>query len=95
MSKSVQAVAGWLTSSGQGTTAIADGVGLKNESKKGETMDKKEIRSRIQEDYVEICEVCANVFRVERLKESEDWNDFGFRYCPYCGNITDEYANIR
>ena len=27
-------------------------------------------------------------------KEGDDWNDFGYRHCPFCGLVTDEYANI-
>ncbi len=38
----------------------------------------------------EICENCGNIFKILLLKESEDWNDFGIRYCPYCGLLTQE-----
>ena len=43
---------------------------------------------------VEICEHCGNIYKVVLLKDGDDWNDFGFRHCPFCGNITDEYAHI-
>jgi hypothetical protein len=36
-------------------------------------------------DDEEICENCGNVFRNELLKIGDDYNDFGQRYCPYCG----------
>jgi len=53
---------------------------------------KTEMQSLIQDDDSEVCESCGNVYRVELLKESEDWNDFGYSYCPFCGNMTDDYA---
>ena len=40
----------------------------------------------LQEEMgVEVCENCGNVYRVSLLKEGDDWNDFGQRYCPFCG----------
>lgn len=46
----------------------------------------------MQDDDSEVCESCGNVYRVELLKESEDWNDFGYRHCHFCGEMTDDYA---
>jgi len=37
------------------------------------------------------CSVCGNIYRVDLLKESDDWNDFGYRFCPFCGDMTDLY----
>ena len=34
----------------------------------------------------EACESCGNVYEVNWLKESDDFNDFGMRYCPFCGH---------
>ncbi|MCG2775232.1 MAG: hypothetical protein L6406_06060 [Desulfobacterales bacterium] len=48
----------------------------------------------MQEEEAEVCSTCGNIYRIELLKEGEDWNDFGYRHCPFCGLITDEYANI-
>jgi DNA-directed RNA polymerase subunit M/transcription elongation factor TFIIS len=60
-----------------------------------ETKDKKEekdpsdlLRQALEldeDDGCEICKKCGNAFRVDLLKEGENWNDFGFRYCPFCG----------
>ena len=55
-------------------------------------MDQKEIEKMMQDDEAEICENCGNVYRVELLKEGDDWNDFGYRHCPFCGEMTDDYA---
>lgn len=41
------------------------------------------------------CKNCRNTFIVELVRESPDFNDFGFRYCPFCGTIIDEWAHIR
>ena len=38
-----------------------------------------------------ICENCGNIYRVEWLKEGDDYNDFGQRYCPFCGLLTNEW----
>ena len=45
-------------------------------------------------DDEECCENCGNIFRVILLKKSEDYNDFGYRHCPFCGMLTDEYAHL-
>ena len=39
----------------------------------------------------EICENCGNIYRIEWLKEGDDYNDFGQRYCPFCGLLTNEW----
>jgi hypothetical protein len=36
-------------------------------------------------DDAEICGNCCNVFTIALLKIGDDYNDFGQRYCPYCG----------
>ena len=41
-----------------------------------------------------ICKGCRNVYRNIWLKVGDDWNDFGFRYCPFCGKLTEEFAHI-
>jgi hypothetical protein len=34
---------------------------------------------------------CGNVYRIVQLKEGDDYNDFGQRYCPFCGQMTNEW----
>ena len=41
-----------------------------------------------------ICRTCGNIYRNIWLKVGDDWNDFGFRYCPFCGTETEEFAHI-
>jgi|GEM_PF-3171119 len=44
---------------------------------------------------VETCQNCGNVYRIVLLKESDDYNDLGYRYCPFCGMLSDEYAHTQ
>ena len=40
-------------------------------------------------DKLDICQRCRNVYILIWLAEGEDYNDFGLRYCPFCGLLTD------
>jgi hypothetical protein len=44
---------------------------------------------------VRTCTNCKTVYRVELVQEGSEFNDFGFRYCPLCGTLTDEWAQIK
>jgi rubredoxin len=57
-------------------------------------MKKANINQVLTDQEVDTCSNCGNVYRIELLKEGEDWNDFGYRHCPFCGLVTDEYANM-
>ncbi len=46
------------------------------------------------EDDAVICQNCGNIFRIILFKEGDDYNDFGYRHCPFCGMMTEEYAHI-
>ena len=35
------------------------------------------------------CETCGNAYQIEWIKEGADYNDFGYRYCPFCGAMFD------
>jgi len=39
----------------------------------------------------DICENCGNVYRIELLKAGDEYNDFGQRYCPFCGMLIQEW----
>lgn len=45
-------------------------------------------------EEVEDCPLCGNIYQVVHHKPGDDWNDFGFRYCPFCGALIDEFADI-
>ena len=41
-------------------------------------------------NMVEVCQRCTNQYALVWLKEGDDYNDFGDRYCPFCGLHTDD-----
>ena len=45
----------------------------------------------LAEDEAVVCGNCGNVYRIVWLKVSDDFNDFGQRYCPFCGLLTSEW----
>ena len=59
-----------------------------------ETQSKKEsgfsemVRALFEED-AEICQNCGNIYRIVWLKEGDDYNDFSYRHCPFCGMLMD------
>ena len=57
-------------------------------------MKEANINQTMTDQEVETCANCGNVYKVELLKQGDDYNDFGYRHCPFCGLVTDEYANI-
>ena len=57
-------------------------------------MKEVNINQTMTDHEVETCPNCGNVYKVELLKQGDDYNDFGYRHCPFCGLVTDEYANI-
>lgn len=44
------------------------------------------------DEDTEICGSCGNAYKVVLIKESDDWNDFGYRHCPFCGLFIDKHA---
>ena len=48
------------------------------------------IEDALAKEDASICGNCGNVFRIELLKFGDDCNDFGHRYCPCCGLLTNE-----
>ena len=51
------------------------------------------VRALFEED-AEICQKCGNIYRIVWLKEGDDFNDFGYRHCHFCGNLIDENSHI-
>lgn len=46
-------------------------------------------------DDAVICAFCGNVYKIEWLKEGNDYNDFGQRYCHFCGLMTDQWLPLK
>ena len=63
-------------------------------STNAETQSEKEsgfsemVRALFEED-AEVCTNCNNIYRIVWLKEGDDFNDFGYRHCPFCGLLMD------
>ncbi|MFH2059651.1 MAG: hypothetical protein ABIJ59_12210 [Pseudomonadota bacterium] len=38
---------------------------------------------------VEVCLACKTIHQLVLIKPGEDYNDFGIRFCPYCGYSTE------
>jgi len=53
-----------------------------------------QIEDSMSDEKVETCDQCGNVYRLVWLKEGDDYNDFGFRHCPFCGLLMDELAHL-
>jgi len=45
--------------------------------------------SKQRSKAVHECEICGNVFEIEWIAKGKDYNDFGYRYCPFCGAMFD------
>lgn len=43
-------------------------------------------------DDLQACVRCKNQYIVIWMKTGTDYNDFGDRYCPFCGLLTEEFC---
>ncbi len=41
------------------------------------------------EDNVDVCPVCGNTYLTVMLIRGGNYNDFGDRYCPFCGFLSE------
>jgi len=48
----------------------------------------------LRSEDVEICPGCGNVYKIRWFKQGDHFNDFGMRYCPICGVLTDAHAHM-
>jgi len=55
--------------------------------------DEQMMEQAMENESAIICKKCGNVYRNIWLKKGE-WNDFGVRYCIFCGCVTEEFAHI-
>jgi len=39
---------------------------------------------------IKCCAHCKNHYVILWLREADNWNDFGYRHCPFCGMAFDE-----
>lgn len=38
------------------------------------------------------CDSCGNTSAITWITEEEDYNEFGIRYCPFCGSLFDTFT---
>jgi hypothetical protein len=49
-----------------------------------------QIKAAMSGEKVKLCQRCGNQYILIWLKQSDDYNDFALRHCPFCGLMTDE-----
>ena len=54
------------------------------------TQEPVQLDEAISQDNVDVCQNCGNIYTLIWLKHGDDYNDFGYRHCPFCGLLTDE-----
>ena len=54
------------------------------------TQEKSRANEAMSGEKIEVCQRCGNQYILIWLKEGDDYNDFAFRHCPFCGLLTDE-----
>ena len=57
-------------------------------------MDSQAMEQATADESVIICRNCGNIYRNIWLKVGDDWNDFGVRFCIFCGAETEEFAHV-
>ena len=60
----------------------------------GDIRDMELMEQAYADETAIICKNCGNIYRNIWLKVGDDWNDFGVRYCIFCGTQTEEFAHI-
>ena len=59
-----------------------------------QTNETQMMEDAFMDEPINICKNCRNVYKNLWLKVGDDWNDFGFRYCPFCAEQTEDFAHI-
>ena len=48
------------------------------------------IKEAVSGDKIQECQRCRNTYILIWLEEGDNYKDFAFRHCPFCGLRTDE-----
>jgi len=51
-----------------------------------------QINEALSNNKMDVCQSCENIYLIIRFKQGENYNDFGDRYCPFCGLQTEEFC---
>ena len=57
------------------------------------TKKQKFMKQAMQDQQICICQKCGTVYQIKFLKQGEDYNDFGNRFCHYCGYLTESFPD--
>jgi hypothetical protein len=49
-----------------------------------------QVKEAMSGEKIQLCQRCKNQYILIWLAQGIDYNDFGLRYCPFCGLLTDE-----
>ena len=50
------------------------------------------VEEALPDNKIDVCPNCGNTYVLIQLKEGDDYNDFGDRYCPFCGLLTEAFC---
>jgi len=54
----------------------------------------KKLMNQVMEDQqIYVCQKCKTVYQIKLLKPGEKHNDFGFRFCYCCGDLTQSFPD--
>ena len=67
---------------------------MQTQSQENQIKDLEVMRAVFAEEPINVCKTCGNVYKNLWMKTGEQFNDFGFRYCPFCGAETEDFAHI-
>ena len=59
------------------------------------TEERIHMTQAMDNEKAEVCQNCGTIYKIVLLKEGDDWNDFDYRHCPFCGLLTDELAHLK
>ncbi len=56
------------------------------------TDNTREMIETMSMDKLDKCLCCGNAYLLVQLKDGDNYNDFGDRYCPFCGLHTEAFC---
>ena len=55
------------------------------------TKEEMQMQAAMSREEIDTCNHCGNMYNVNWIKSGDDYNDFGERYCPFCGLLSGEH----
>lgn len=57
------------------------------------TKARRLMNQAMEDQQICICQKCKTVYQIKLLKPGEDYNNFGIRFCHYCGDLTQSFPD--